>query len=84
MEKNTCGRCAHFRRHYILDEQVCTAVCCGHCVFPRLKNRRPDSPACGHFVEGEEGLPEQKHFLTMELIRWIRSLELPPEIRTDE
>ena len=83
MEKNTCGQCGHFRRHYVLDEQLCTAVCCGHCVFPRLKNRRPDTPACGSFVAGEQQGPLSKHFLTMELIRWVQSLEFPPEIREE-
>lgn len=81
MEQKICGQCRHFRRHYILDEQTCKAVYCGHCVFPRLKNRKPDTPACGHFVEGEQKLPVSKHFLTMELLRWIESLEFPPEIR---
>ena len=81
MQKNTCGQCGHFRQHYILDDQGCAVVCCGHCVFPRMKNRRPDLPACGNFVAGERKKPVNRHFLTMELIRWVKSLELPPDIR---
>lgn len=84
MNKNTCGQCGHFRRHYVLDEQSCTAVCCGHCVFPRVKNRRPDTPSCQYFVAEERKLPAHKHFLTIELIRWVQSLEMPPEIQMDE
>ena len=84
MEKNTCGQCGHFYQHYVLDDQSAIRVCCGHWVFPRLKNRRPDTPACGNFVAGERKLPESKHFLTMELIRWVQGLEFPPEVREGE
>lgn len=84
MEEKVCGQCGHFRQHYTLDDQSCMTVCCGHCVFPRLKNRRPDTPACGHFLMGEQKLPASRRFLTMELIRWMQSLEFPPEIRKGE
>ena len=26
---------------------------CGHCVYPRIKERVPDHKACEHFVERE-------------------------------
>ena len=78
MEK-ACKDCGHFRRHYILDEQACTPVNCGHCTYPRLKNRKPDTLACTHFVLREQPEQENRHFLTMELVKWLRSLELPPE-----
>ena len=84
MKQNICGQCEHFHRHYVLDEQALMPACCGHCVYPRLKNRRPDAPACGNYVMGERKLPVSKHFLTMELVRWVQSLELPPEIREGE
>ena len=84
MEKNTCGQCGHFYQHYVLDDQSAIRVCCGHCVFPILKNRRPDTPACGNFVAGVRMLPESKHFLTRELIRWVQGLEFPPEVREGE
>ncbi len=84
MEENICRQCRHFRQHYVLDDQTCTAICCGHCVFPRLKNRRPDTPACGHFVAGERELPVSRDFLTMELLRWVQNLEFPPDIRENE
>ena len=80
MKNDCCGQCMHFHRHYVLDEQSCTAVCCGHCVFPRLKSRKPDTPACVHFEKGERELPVSRHFLTLEILRWIQSLEFPPEI----
>jgi hypothetical protein len=78
-----CKECGHYLRHYILDEQACTAINCGHCTVPRIKNRKPDAPACAHFVPGERKLPDSKHFLTMELLRWFQGLEFPPEVRQD-
>lgn len=63
MNKNTCGQCGHFRRHYVLDEQSCTAVCCGHCVFPRVKNRRPDT-----------GVPNKKTYTVAKEQRVLQEL----------
>lgn len=55
MHEPTCASCIHFRRHYIrFDEFRFTEVPCGHCVYPRLKHRRPDTPACVHFTAKEE------------------------------
>ena len=46
----TCADCIHYRRHYIrFDEFRFTEVPCGHCVFPRLKHRKPHTPACNNF-----------------------------------
>ena len=84
MKNRTCGQCGHYHQHYVMDRQSCIVVPCGHCTYPRLKSRRPDSPACGHFEPGEQELPVDRHFLTMELLRWIQSLEFPPEVRRDE
>lgn len=54
MQEPTCSNCAHFRRHYIrFHEFRFTEVPCGHCVHPRLKHRRPDTPACVHFQQKE-------------------------------
>lgn len=61
MEENICRQCRHFRQHYVLDDQTCTAICCGHCVFPRLKNRRPGLRAfCGGGagIAGQQRLPD--------------------------
>ena len=50
MNTPTCATCIHFRRHYIhFDEFRFTEVPCGHCVYPRLKHRKPDTPACVHY-----------------------------------
>ena len=82
--ENRCGACRHFYQHYVLDAQSCVKVCCGHCAYPRLKSRKPDTPACRNFAPGERELPESRYFLTRELLRWIESLEMPPEIRDEE
>lgn len=56
----TCRDCEHFRQHYVyfLELRYVT-VPCGHCVHPRLKHRKPDTPACVHFSEKEKTPPEQ-------------------------
>lgn len=83
---NTCQDCIHFHQHYVLDEQSCTAVVCGHCAHPRLKHRRPDAAACAHFEArtAPPPLPDRKkvvHYLTREFLEYVLSLELPPEVR---
>lgn len=35
----TCGACAHFRRHYVLRDGKYFPLAYGHCVFPRRKDR---------------------------------------------
>jgi len=55
MEEYTCENCTHFRQHYIhFWEQRYDAIPCGHCVYPRLKYRRPDTLACVYFREKRE------------------------------
>lgn len=85
MEETYCKYCIHFRQHYIIDEQSCSPVDCGHCTTPRLKKRTPDATGCSHFVRRTcpESLPNRDrviHFLTEEMLRYIMSLELPPDI----
>ena len=72
----------HYRQHYILDEQCCTPINCGHCTYPRLKHREPNTHACSYFElrTTPTALPDRNsviHFLTTELLQHILSLELP-------
>jgi len=53
MKNNTCRDCLHFRQHFIPWGDYFVPACCGHCVYPRLKHRTPDHPACPHFVKNE-------------------------------
>ena len=50
MNDPTCKYCQHFRQHYVFwYTDRYQEVPCGHCVYPRLKHRRTDCPACVHF-----------------------------------
>ena len=49
MDQNTCGNCRHIRLHYIKTGRQYSPIHYGHCVYPRLKKRETDSPACSHF-----------------------------------
>ncbi|MBQ8835337.1 MAG: hypothetical protein IJ001_10535 [Oscillospiraceae bacterium] len=85
MECQTCESCVHFRQHYVVDEQRCMAVNCGHCVYPGLKHRRAYAKACRHFEERREplSLPDRRQvieFLTTDMLQHILELELPYEV----
>lgn len=58
MHANTCKDCAHFRQHYVKWGRGYRAIGQGHCVHPRLKGRRTDTPACAHFARREAGPAE--------------------------
>lgn len=46
-----CQQCQHFRRHYVRQgRRRYIPIMVGHCVYPRLKGRAADTPACAHFV----------------------------------
>lgn len=50
-----CRDCRYFMQHYIKDYssydgyRECFA---GHCVYPRIKDRKRNTRACKYFVEG--------------------------------
>ena len=84
MNTSVCKNCIHYIRHYIVDKKHYAAINCGHCVYPMLKTRKPNTAACKNFVLREEplSLPDRNetlHFLTKEVLEYIMSLELPPE-----
>lgn len=85
MDTATCKNCVHFYQHYTLTQSRATPIDCGHCAFPRLKKRRPGTPACVHFsLRSSEGmLPDRtavRDFLTVDILEYIKNLELPPEV----
>ena len=50
--EKTCGNCIHFLQHYIKDDDGSFGITnCGHCVTPRIKDRKPDSKACIYWEE---------------------------------
>lgn len=84
MDSQICKNCVHFLQHYVIDDQSYTAIHCGHCTRPRLKNRRPLDNACEHFVQRTEPAPHPDrksvvNFLTKEVLQHILDLPLPPE-----
>ena len=84
MNNPTCKTCEHFYQHYSVDDQSYTVTNCGHCVFPRLKHRKPDQKCCEHYTpcQAPPSLPDRKgvvNFLTTDLLQYILSLPLPPE-----
>ncbi len=49
--EKVCCNCKYFVQHYYYRERdnkfhICNA---GHCVKPRIKDRKPDHKACEHF-----------------------------------
>lgn len=86
MNTPVCQTCVHYRRHYVLDDQSCIPVDCGHCTYPRIKHREPGCRACGNYElrTVPPALPDREsvvHFLTKDLLQYILSLRLPPEAK---
>ena len=55
MKDPTCKDCKHFRQHYVhFLEQRFNPIPCGHCVYPRIKHRTPDTFACVYFTPTQE------------------------------
>ncbi|MDY3618429.1 hypothetical protein [Agathobaculum sp.] len=49
MNEQTCENCKYFYQHYVKLPKRFTTANCGHCVYPRMKKRTPDNPACEYF-----------------------------------
>ena len=48
-----CGNCKHFRQHYTLWPEYHEGyypLNCGHCVKPRVKQRRPGNEGCVYWI----------------------------------
>lgn len=54
LPEERCGDCEHFRKHYIrMTEDYYHETNYGHCVHPRLKNRRAEEH-CPHWTPAKE------------------------------
>jgi len=51
---NTCGTCRFFIQHYAKRGRQYTDVYCGHCIYPRIKTRHADTPACPQYKMKEK------------------------------
>ena len=54
--KQICENCKYYIQHYVRHGRGYGIVYCGHCCYPRLKSRKPDTPACKHYKEKAESL----------------------------
>ena len=82
MEKEICSNCKHFRQHYAMDKRKIFRVYCGHCVQHSTKKRKPDAAACENFIASppDEDAFATKEYLSKELLRYVLSLEILPQI----
>lgn len=50
MELSTCQTCKYYYQHYVkCGKNRYVSVEAGHCSHPRLKDRKPETPACDRF-----------------------------------
>lgn len=47
--RQICCNCLHYRPHYRPVGSILLATNCGHCVFPRVKIRKPGQ-SCEHWT----------------------------------
>jgi len=86
MNDQTCAGCSHFLQHYTLGSRKIFRVHCGHCTFCKTKHKQPNAQACAHFSPAppQEDAFASKEYLTKELLQYVRSLELLPQIEDSE
>lgn len=82
MDKKQCRECQFYRQHYTFDKRRIFRVWCGHCTLVRAKQKLPDAKACENFIPGsaQENAFASKEYLSKELLQYMLSLELLPEI----
>ena len=82
MEEQVCRNCAFYLQHFTMDKGRIFRVYCGHCKKRHHKRRLPDATICELFQPGS--LPEDsfvsKEYLSKELLQYVLSMELLPEI----
>ena len=82
MINHHCKECLYYLQHYTLNKRKIFSVHCGHCTLDRAKRKKPDARACANFVPGpcDQDAFATKEFLSKELLKYVLSLELLPEI----
>ena len=48
-----CANCAHYYDHYAYNGRHYIPCTCGHCVYPRIKHRKP-TQSCERFKKKED------------------------------
>ena len=82
MIERQCKECQYYRQHYTLDKRKIFRVYCGHCTLGRPKRKLPDTKACEDFIfdTAQEDAFASKEYLSKELLQYVLSLDLLPEI----
>ena len=82
MNNQCCANCSYYLRHYTFDNRKIFRVWCGHCTLVKAKQKLPDAKACENFIPGpaQENAFASKEYLSKELLLYMLSLELLPEI----
>lgn len=82
MDEKKCKNCQHYMQHLALNKRRLFRVYCGHCTIRKHKRKHPDAKACENYIPGAS--PEEafasKEYLSKELLQYVLSLELLPEI----
>lgn len=53
-EPQVCAGCRHFCRHYSrIGNNRYWPLDQGHCGYPRLREKKADTPACPHYSPGK-------------------------------
>ena len=86
MDQKFCQTCMHFRQHYSLDSRKFIQVHCGHCVYPKVKTKKPYAKICDHYQQAEprSNAFVTKEYLSKELLDYVLKLELLPLIKEIE
>lgn len=58
--EEVCCNCQNYYQHYVrmyyVDQMRYACINQGHCCYPRVKDRRPLTPACQHFAARNQGI----------------------------
>ncbi len=86
MSEQHCADCRYYLQHYTFDKHKIFRVCCGHCIYSRVRRKQPEAKACENFAPGspQEDAFASKEYLSKELLQYMLSLELLPEIKDRE
>ena len=82
MDNHHCSNCRYYLRHYTFNNKKIFRVYCGHCTFSKPKRKQPDAKVCENYIPGtdQEDAFVSKEYLSKELLHYLLSLELLPEI----
>lgn len=82
MDQNTCSTCVYYQQHYALGQRKIFRVHCGHCIYTRVRKKRPNSKICENYVQADDSEKPfvTKEYLSKALLEYVLNLELLPEI----